>query len=273
MTSGIYCIENLTDNKKYIGWATNMKRRFKTHCRELNNNRHKNNYFQNAWNKYGEENFKFWIIEEYPREKEILKLMEIYFISCYDSFWEDGRGYNLTRGGEGNLGRTFSQETRSRMRIARLGEKNPNYGKSMSEEQKKLISNANLGKTRSEAARKLMSIARSGEKNPLWGKHPSEKTLELMRKVSSGKHPSEATRKKLSESGLGKKHAIQTKKKEGTSSKYFGVSINTNSGRWNCGVGRKYIARFDRELEAALAYDKYVIENNLGRPLNFPENP
>ena len=69
--SGIYEITNLINNKIYIGSSINIKKRWKDHILLLKNQKHINVHLLNAWNKYGEENFSFSIIEEiYPKEKE-----------------------------------------------------------------------------------------------------------------------------------------------------------------------------------------------------------
>ena len=61
---GIYCIENKINRKKYIGQSVDIYDRWYQHKYELSNNRHHNNHLQNAWNKYGCENFDFYILEE-----------------------------------------------------------------------------------------------------------------------------------------------------------------------------------------------------------------
>lgn len=53
--SGIYCIENTINQKKYIGKSVHIKKRWVDHKRNLNtNNGIENARFQHAWDKYGE---------------------------------------------------------------------------------------------------------------------------------------------------------------------------------------------------------------------------
>ena len=60
---GIYQIENLINHKKYIGKSVDIYRRWKHHKFLLNSNLHYNSHLQSSWNKYGEKNFKFTIID------------------------------------------------------------------------------------------------------------------------------------------------------------------------------------------------------------------
>lgn len=62
--SGIYKITNNVNGKFYIGSSQNISRRWYDHKRELRIQKHHNKYLQRAWNKYGEENFSFEIVEE-----------------------------------------------------------------------------------------------------------------------------------------------------------------------------------------------------------------
>jgi len=62
-----------------------------------------------------------------------------------------------------------------------------------------------------------------------------------------------------------------------SSSNYFGVSIS-RQGKYvywvvyiNTGSNKKYLGQSKDEENAARIYDKYVIENNLPHPLNFPK--
>ena len=61
--SGIYQIRNLINNKIYVGSAVNLKKRFNTHLYQLKTNIHENYKLQRDFDKYGEQNFIFEVIE------------------------------------------------------------------------------------------------------------------------------------------------------------------------------------------------------------------
>lgn len=107
---GIYKIKNQVNGKIYIGQSINIEQRWYNHRNELNGDRHCNGHLQAAWNKYGEENFIFEIIEEC-----ILKDIdnkEKYWIDFYNST-NPNLGYNLTCGGQGMHGYKWTEEQRN----------------------------------------------------------------------------------------------------------------------------------------------------------------
>lgn len=125
MSAGIYVIKNNLNGNKYIGYSYNIKARWAKHKNALRKNIHANRYLQNAWNKYGEENFSFYIIFCFFRIKEILSFLEKVFIFLLRSYYEYGKGYNQTKGGEGYhlygkpsplLGKRRSLKTKRKMR-------------------------------------------------------------------------------------------------------------------------------------------------------------
>lgn len=67
--SGIYCLINIVNNKRYIGSSKNMRRRMWCHRACLRHNKHENPYLQNSWNKYGESNFDYYILEKCDEDK------------------------------------------------------------------------------------------------------------------------------------------------------------------------------------------------------------
>lgn len=76
---GIYMIVNLVNNHKYVGSSVNIKRRLEVHRSKLRHNRHDNPHLQNAWNKYGEDNFVYNILEKCNEEDRFTK--EQYYVN------------------------------------------------------------------------------------------------------------------------------------------------------------------------------------------------
>lgn len=105
MSCGIYLIQNKINNKVYIGLSVDIEERWQHHrSLYLNiNSKEANKPLYLAFRKYGIENFDFQILEECSLEELFDK--EKYYIKLYDCCILDGydKGYNLTRGGEGNL--------------------------------------------------------------------------------------------------------------------------------------------------------------------------
>ena len=97
----IYCIENIINNKKYIG-QTSEKRgynhRIHKHKNQLINNKHYNKNLQEDFNKYGMDNFEFIILDEFTfinkkLLKKVLLDMEKFYINLWDTENET-KGYN-----------------------------------------------------------------------------------------------------------------------------------------------------------------------------------
>lgn len=78
MKSGIYKIANKINGKIYIGKSLDVKERKYSHFYKLRKNEHGNQYLQVSFNKYGEENFEFSIIEFVA--DNLLNIREIYYI-------------------------------------------------------------------------------------------------------------------------------------------------------------------------------------------------
>lgn len=96
---GIYKIQNLLNNKVYVGQSNDILRRWRDHKNNaFNSNDHNyNTHLYRSIRKYGLQNFSFEILEECSTSE--LDAREIYWISYYNSFFE---GYNLTMGGDGS---------------------------------------------------------------------------------------------------------------------------------------------------------------------------
>ena len=66
MNTGVYKILNLVNGKFYIGStsALGFKKRWWCHQKDLRASNHHNQHLQNSWNKYGEPQFQFEIVEK-----------------------------------------------------------------------------------------------------------------------------------------------------------------------------------------------------------------
>lgn len=62
--SGIYCLINIKNGKRYVGSSKNIAKRIWEHRANLRHNSHDNRHLQNAWNKYGEKCFDFFVLEK-----------------------------------------------------------------------------------------------------------------------------------------------------------------------------------------------------------------
>ena len=67
---GIYYIKNIVTKRMYIGSSINIDSRWNQHRYQLNTNRHENHYLQHSWNKHGENNFEFGILEVVDLKKK-----------------------------------------------------------------------------------------------------------------------------------------------------------------------------------------------------------
>lgn len=119
--SGIYCIENIINHKKYVGKSNNIYKRWQDEKLGLKKQYFHNIHLQRSWNKYGEDAFKFYIIE--ICDESLLPEREQFWIAKLDTYYN---GYNQTLGGEGSLGAICSDEKRRKLREAHFGENNFN---------------------------------------------------------------------------------------------------------------------------------------------------
>lgn len=196
MNSGIYKIENILNNKVYVGSAINFKARWKAHRRLLDRKTHPNRHLQFAWIKEKPESFSFTIIERC--DKPFLLEREQFYIDFYDSANPE-LGYNIFPLAGTSLGHVVSDET------------------------KKKISEIKKGHLTAESTRLLMS-ANSKKRNKddktfgfKKGHIPSD---DVKRKIGLsnkgkklGRPTSDEAKKKISEAKKGFRHSEETKQK------------------------------------------------------------
>ena len=150
------------NGKVYIGITS---RAVHTRWRNGGNGYKKNKHFYAAIQKYGWENIKHEVLFE-GLTKEQAEQKEIELIAEHKSNQRE-YGYNNATGGRTNSGYHISEERKKRisetLKKIYSTQKNPKYGKPLSEETKHKLSIANLGKSPSEETRRKISKANKGK--------------------------------------------------------------------------------------------------------------
>lgn len=196
MISGIYLIKNIANNKIYIGSAINIHRRWKEHKLQLKEGKHHSYHLQSAWNTYGEQSFKFEILEEVSNPQHLLAYEQVY-LDYYKSY-EKEKGYNICKVAGSHYGLKRSEETKQKMSEAKKKIRETLNGRKQTEETKQKLREINKGKTFSKETRKKISEANKGH-------IVSEETRKKLSEAGKNRIFTEEHKKKISEAKKAKK--------------------------------------------------------------------
>lgn len=160
----IYIIKNAINSKLYIGQTSkSLETRWNSHLSSYrqycNGSKHGSSWaLYGAMKKYGKKNFFIKQIKNI--DDEDLDEEEIKYIKIFNSMVPNG--YNIRTGGSKGK---HCAESREKMRQAKLGEKNHNYGK-----------------PRSDEFKAIMSAKKSGKNHHFWNKEFNEEHKEKISK-------------------------------------------------------------------------------------------
>jgi group I intron endonuclease len=167
MNVGIYAIRNVINNKRYIGSSSYLNKRYYDHKRRLKNKIHFNSVLQKAWNKYGEQNFVYEILENC--DKSILLDREEHWIEKLKSHVSEN-GYNMCKIPRvSRLGFKASFETILKMKKSLGGKNHPMWGKHLKKETVQKIKDLQTG----------ISKPTSGKRKTFTVISPDEKIIEF----------------------------------------------------------------------------------------------
>jgi group I intron endonuclease len=208
---GIYGIHCKSNDKWYIGESININQRMMQHKANLRSNYHDNNYLQSAWNKYGEEEFEFIILEAHD-------IADKTYLFERESYWMGRCGYpspnscfNLKEAG---IYSPYPIKLKQKISESLKGKKSNTLGKKHSEESKRKMSEAKKGtKLSDETKHKISNIKR--------GQPVSPECREKISNTLKGHSVCNETRQKLSKSHKGKKHTEETKLKMSNAQKIY----------------------------------------------------
>ena len=184
----VYRITCFVNNKMYIGITNkSLQYRWKQHCRAAQNG--SKCRLHQSIRKFGPNQFNKEIIYCSKDYEHILE-MEQYFIKLFDTFYRNGKGFNMTKGGQGTIGRKKSKEQKAKEQAFWTPE-------NRAKQSQKVIGEKNgmFGKTHTAEA--LAKCIKRGKKHPFYGKHHSKESKEKNRKAHIGKVLSEETKQKI----------------------------------------------------------------------------
>jgi group I intron endonuclease len=186
---GIYRIKNKINEKCYYGSSKDIEKRWKTHINQLRNKKHINCILQNAWNKYGEENFIFEVIEECDIES-LFDIEQGYIdtLGEYNIGLKASGGDNISKNPNksiivenikkaSKIWRDSLSDEERKQRFSKPLDKNPNWKGGSSFIYCDCGKRIGYGHTHCQKCR-----PRNGEKNPFYGKKHTE---ELKKKSSN----------------------------------------------------------------------------------------
>lgn len=217
MKNVIYKIRNVVNDKFYVGSTVDSRKRFWEHRKDLRANKHTSQALQRAWNKYGEDCFKFEIVEQlnskdelYPAEQ---KWLDEHFGKdhCYNcspnadtpmrNATPEMRAHQAQKTKEWHevnvhprQGMTHAPESIELMKEnnrAPKGENHYRYGKTVSEETRKKIGDTQRGKPKApgrtisaEGMAKIRAAAEAGHYSHWKGKqHTEESKLKMSKAI------------------------------------------------------------------------------------------
>ena len=148
MASGVYQIVNTKNGHRYVGSAADIDHRRDCHFLDLASGKHHSPHLQNAFNLYGKEAFVFEPLLTNVTKEERLAV-EQYLLDSLPA------EYNIYRTATSSQGSKHTEETKNKIRLAKLGGRH------------------------TYEARKKMSIAKMGNKYSLGYLPTKEKKQKL----------------------------------------------------------------------------------------------
>lgn len=172
----VYMYTNKTNGKRYIGQTKDFRKRHTAHNYATNSNKNERDYntpIHNAMRKYGIDNFNITILAHDVPTQDKLNEYEIFFIKRYNTLVKNGKGYNVSIGGNINYYKPKEVTDKQKEQLVRL--KETNKGKKRSEEVK-----AKFSKIQKERA------SRNDYINPRKGKHHTEEAKKKIGEAHKG---------------------------------------------------------------------------------------
>lgn len=229
MKNVIYKIRNVINDKFYVGSTVDSRKRFWEHRKSLRMGKHTAVALQRAWDKYGEDCFKFEVVEQLNSKEELYpaeqKWLDTHFGKdhCYncspnaDTPMRDASPEMrarlaaktkawIERDGHPRKGASHTEEAKAQMAEARRGKASGpdhyRFGKTLDAETRKKIGDAQRGKAKApgrtvsaEGMAKIRAAAEAGHYSHWEGRSHSEESKEKMGRAVIATDPSGQARR------------------------------------------------------------------------------
>ena len=206
--TAIYKIRNVVNGKFYVGSTVDTRVRFQCHRRQLRKGKHHCLPLQYAWNKYGEDCFKFEVVEKVESADQLFEI---------ENRWlEEHHGkphcYNVSKCADAPMrGLKFSREHRNKISAANMGKQNALGYKRTPEEceiirQRGRVKKNFLGRKHTDEAKAVMSEKAKGFQRRL-GQTNSEEHNARISAANRGKKRSPEHIEKIRQRMIGTSYA------------------------------------------------------------------
>jgi len=233
--SCIYHIVNEVNGKRYVGRTSDKEKRCSRHFFELRTRRHHCIHLQRSFNKYGEENFRFEVVEDNLSEKEAITREQWYLDNNYDLLYNISR--NSLFGGD-----LISYHPRRDEIVASITKSVRQRYANMSPED------------RAELSQKLR-----GEGNPNYGNKGEKSKLYKIKKTSSHK---QNISKALTGRALSKDHVEKMKKsKLGKSSWNKGLKTGSLSEKHKTNLSKALQGRENNHKKIKIVCENTIFDS------------
>jgi len=195
LQTGVYAIINVVNGKRYIGSAAkSFAKRWWCHLAQLRGGYHHSRHLQRAWDKHGEQSFRFEVVERCLAGDCLA--VEQRWLDKLRPF-DRGRGYNISPTAGSSIGVKFTDEVKAKL-------SKWHKSKTLSEEHRRNIGNAVRGNKHSEEAKRKISEGHKGKVIP-------QEMRDRIAAKLRGRKASDETRRKISLSHIGKHTGVGRK--------------------------------------------------------------
>lgn len=179
-TCGIYQIKNTVTGKRYVGSSADIETRWTTHRCHLRKGVHHSRKLQNSWNKHGEENFSFEVLEVCPKDDLVGR--EQFYIDLESH-------YNILPRAASMLGLRYTDEAKARRSAQLMGHKHSDETKEKlrqkSLDQSQAISVRMKGRVLSDGTKeKIGSREVTSQMRDKWSVAAKKQSAEISKRMS-----------------------------------------------------------------------------------------